>query len=365
MNVKSVAVLGAGNGGVTAAADLKSRGFEVRLYELPEFKRNIEGIIKKGGILLKKKESEVFVSPDLVTTDISKAIEGADIVMLTVPAFAVEAFAKLSAPFITEDQIVFINGAASVAPIRFVNAAREIGITTDFKIAEANSLTYGTRAFPDTAEVELSLEVKLLYLSAYPSKNTDVCLQACKQIYDYLVPASNIWEVLLRNGNPESHPGPCLLNAGRIEYSGDDFALYTQGITEHTVNIVESIQNERIALGKALGFELDTAAVARVKRGYFETSEGPLDKLFSESKVFSQITGPSSLTSRYFIEDISMGLVLWSDLGKALTVNTPVIDSVIHLGGALLKKDYYADGLTLDKLGFEFADKEQLIFKVS
>jgi opine dehydrogenase len=246
-----------------------------------------------------------------------------------------------------------------------VNAAREIGITTDFKIAEANSLTYGTRAFPDTAEVELSLEVKLLYLSAYPSKNTDVCLQACKQIYDYLVPASNIWEVLLRNGNPESHPGPCLLNAGRIEYSGDDFALYTQGITEHTVNIVESIQNERIALGKALGFELDTAAVARVKRGYFETSEGPLHKLFSESKVFSQITGPSSLTSRYFIEDISMGLVLWSDLGKALTVKTPIIDSVIHLGGALLKKDYYTDGLTLDKLGFEFADKEQLIFKVS
>jgi len=56
-----------------------------------------------------------------------------------------------------------------------------------------------------------------------------------------------------------------------------------------------------------------------------------------------------------------MGLVLWSDLGKALTVKTPVIDSVIHLGGALLKRDYYAEGLTLDKLGFAKSNRKKRI----
>jgi len=37
MDIKRVAVLGAGNGGITAAADLTLRGFEVALYELPQF----------------------------------------------------------------------------------------------------------------------------------------------------------------------------------------------------------------------------------------------------------------------------------------------------------------------------------------
>lgn len=365
MKVKSVAILGAGNGGITAAADLKRRGFEVRLFELPEFSKNLEGIKCKGGILLKRKEGQDFVIPDVVTTDISEAIEGADIVMLTLPAFAIEEFAKLSAPIINEDQIIFINGAASMAPVRFVNTARKMGITKEFKIGEANSLTYGTRAFPDKAEVELSLEVKLLYLAAYPSKNTQEVLEACKQIYDCLVPAANIWEVLLRNGNPEVHPGPCLLNAGRIEFSKGDFWLYKEGITKHTANIIEAIQEERRALGRALGFELDTAAVAREKRGYFDSSSESLDKLFNTSPVFTQIKGPSSLTSRYFVEDIAMGLVLWSDLGKVLGVDTPVLDAVITLGGALLKRDYYEEGLTLKKIGFDQMNTEELIQKVS
>ena len=37
MNVTRIAILGAGNGGITAAADLKNRGKEVSLYELPQF----------------------------------------------------------------------------------------------------------------------------------------------------------------------------------------------------------------------------------------------------------------------------------------------------------------------------------------
>lgn len=364
MEVKSVAILGAGNGGITAAADLKRRGFEVRLFELPEFSNNLEGIKRKGGILLKRKEGNDFVIPDIVTTDISEATKGADIVMLTLPAFAIEEFAKISAPVIEENQIIFINGAASMAPVRFVNTAKKMGITKKFKIGEANSLTYATRANFDKAEVELSLEVKLLYFAAYPSRDTMELLEACKQIYNCLVPAENLWEVLLRNGNPESHPGPCLLNAGRIEYS-NDFALYTEGVTEHTANIIEGIQEERRALGKALGFELDTAAVAREKRGYFDNSTERLDKLFNNSKVFNPIKGPNSLTSRYFIEDISMGLVLWSELGKVLNVDTPILDSVITLGGSLLKRDYYQEGLTLKKLDINAKTYEELIEKVS
>lgn len=366
MNVKEVAILGAGNGGITAAADLTSRGFSVRLYEMPQFAQNLEGIRKKGGITLKKVNSkdqdrESFQKIAVVTSDIKEAVEGADVVMLTVPGFAIESLAEVAAPHIKSNQYIFLNGAASMGALRFVIRARAMGVRTEFMIAEANSLTYATRANPKEAEVELSLEVKHLLLAAYPAKNTQTMVDVCNQLYNCFVPAQDLWEVLLANGNPEAHPAGTMLSAGHIDYFNGDFWMYKQGITPHTVKVVIAAQNERIALGRALGFELDTAAVAREKRGYFSNSTDPLDKLFNESEVFLKIKGPTSLHSRYLTEDIPLGLVLWADLGKALGVPTPTIDALITIGCELLDEDYWETGLTLEKLGFAGFNRDQLL----
>ena len=361
MKVSRVAILGAGNGGITAAADLSRCGLEVSLYELPEFASNLDVIKEKGEILLQEHTGEQYCKVHLVTDDIKEAIEGAQVVMLTIPGFAIETFSEVLAPVISEDQIILLNGAAAMGCVRFVNKAKEMGIHKNFKIAEANSLTYGTRAFPKEARVELSLKVKKLFLSAYPAKDTESIMDACLQVYDCFVPAQNIWQTTLENGNPEVHPGPCLLNAGRIEYSGGDFWLYKEGITSHTVNVIKAIEKERTELGRALGFEVESAVVARARRGYFSSEEGDLQELFNNSEVFTCIKGPLSVTSRYFTEDISTGLVLWSSLGRALDIPTPNIDSVITLGSTLLTTDFNQEGLTLDKLGFGGLNKEQLI----
>jgi glycine/D-amino acid oxidase-like deaminating enzyme len=45
-----ITIVGAGNGGLAAAADLSLRNFRVTLYEFPAFKGNIESIRKKGVI---------------------------------------------------------------------------------------------------------------------------------------------------------------------------------------------------------------------------------------------------------------------------------------------------------------------------
>ena len=302
MEVKNVAILGAGNGGATAACEFTERGFNVWLYELPDFAGDLEGIRKNGGF--------------------------------------------------REDQIIFFNGAAAMGCVRFTRKARAMGIDTRFKVCEANSLSYGTRVFPDEARVELSLRVKKLFLAAYPKENTEECLAACVQLYPGLVAGRDIWETTLENGNPEVHPGPCLLSAGHIEYSGGEFWLYREGITEHTVNVLHAIEQERMAIGRAFGFELEDAVESRYRRGYFDNDKEDLQHLFNTSEVFTKIKGPTSITSRYFTEDISDGLVLWSDLGRVCGVPTPNIDAVITLGGSLLQVDFRKIGLTLDKLGY-------------
>ena len=200
--------------------------------------------------------------------------------------------------------------------------------------------------------MELSLRVKKLFLAAYPKENTEECLAACVQLYPGLVAGRDIWETTLENGNPEVHPGPCLLSAGHIEYSGGEFWLYREGITEHTVNVLHAIEQERMAIGRAFGFELEDAVESRYRRGYFDNDKEDLQHLFNTSEVFTKIKGPTSITSRYFTEDISDGLVLWSDLGRVCGVPTPNIDAVITLGGSLLQVDFRKIGLTLDKLGY-------------
>lgn len=364
MKVKKVAILGAGNGGITAAADLKQKGFDVSLFEMPEFALNLEEIKRKGGILLEEPNGESFQEVQEVTTNIEEAINGAQIIMLIVPGFAIETFAELLAPVVSENQIILLNGAAAMGCVRFINKAKELGIHKPFKIAETNSLTYGTRAFPDEARVELSLRVKKIFLAAYPKQLTEEICTVCSQIYDCFVPAENIWHTTLENGNPEVHPGPCLLNAGRIDFSNGEFWLYREGITKHTVKVLRAIEAERIQIGKAFGFSLENAVQSRARRGYFSNEKDDLQTLFNTSEVFTQIKGPTSITSRYFTEDISNGLVLWSNLGKVAGIPTPNIDAVIVLGGSLLDTDFFKEGLTLEKLGLDQLSVQQLIESV-
>ena len=363
MKVERVAILGGGNGGITAAADLSNKGFEVSLFQSDKFCRNLDVIKEKGEILLQTLESESTEKVHLVTDDIKEAILGAQIIMLAIPGMAVEYFAEILAPVVREDQIIYINSAAAMGCIRFVNKAKEMGIEKKFKMCESNSLTYGTRAFADEARVELSLRVKKLFLGSYPASDIDEIMESLSQLYDCFVPAKNIWHVNLENGNPEVHPGPALLNAGRIDYSNGEFWLYKEGITEHTINVLQAVEKERVALGRALGFEVEGARESRINRGYLEEDKNKtLQELFNTSEVFGQIKGPTSVTNRYITEDISTGLVLWSSLGKILKVPTPNIDAIIVLGGTLLQTDFYKIGLTVEKLGIKGVhDKQGLI----
>ena len=55
------------------------------------------------------------------------------------------------------------------------------------------------------------------------------------------------------------------------------------------------------------------------------------------------------------------GLVLLSSLGKAMDVPTPTCDHVIQVVGAVMGRDYYAEGRTLDALGIGHLSRAQLI----
>ena len=163
MTISNVTIIGAGNGGITAAADLSDRGFKVTLYENEKFASNLEKINELGGIYLQEDGKEKFVKVEKVTSDIEEAVKSAEVIMLTIPGFAIETMAKDLAPVVDENQVILLNGAGAMGTLRFVNEMKTLGINKKLKIGETNSLTYGTRAFPETAKVELGLRVKKLF----------------------------------------------------------------------------------------------------------------------------------------------------------------------------------------------------------
>ena len=53
--------------------------------------------------------------------------------------------------------------------------------------------------------------------------------------------------------------------------------------------------------------------------------------------------------------------MFWSNLGRIVNVSTPNIDSVITIGGTILDRDFYQEGLTLEKIGLADLSKDNLI----
>ena len=83
----------------------------------------------------------------------------------------------------------------------------------------------------------------------------------------------------------------------------------------------------------------------------------PLDKPCNEGNV-----GPNSIQHRYFTEDIPVGCKIYHDLGLKFGVPTPIIDSMITLGGAMHEKSFFEEtNYNLDYIDIGNMDKEQLL----
>lgn len=349
-----IAIVGSGNGAVTAAVDMTHQGHEVKLYCRNASIEKFDKAIEQGGFHFHNEGEESFVNFTQVSDDIEEVISDAEIIQVIIPSTFIEYYARIMAPFINENQIIFFNMAAAMGSARFINVLEDEHLEVRPHFAEVNSLTYGTRVDFDNAVVDLSVNVRKLYFSSFYQDQLSDDFEKVETIYPCIVKEENLWKTNLENGNPEVHPGPTLLNVGRIDYSGD-FSLYKEGITKHTVRLLHAVELERLSLGRRLGFELQTAKEARIQRGYLERNDEdePLNRLFNESPVFSQIPGPNKVKNRYLTEDIAYGLVLWSSLGREIGVETPNIDAIIVIASTILERDFFEEGLTIDELGRE------------
>ncbi|MCR1898599.1 NAD/NADP octopine/nopaline dehydrogenase family protein [Irregularibacter muris] len=358
---RKIAILGAGNGGYATAAHQALNGHQVNLWSRSD--KNLKPILEKKGITIHGEAGEGFARLNYVSTDIGQVIKGVEVIFIVLPSFAVESVVEKCIPYLEDGQIMVLNLASTGTALRINEILKKYHVNKKIYITEFSSLTYGCR-INKPGEVTVQLLAKNIKCANFPSKDNEKIYPILKEFYPDLVLAENVLETSLNNGNPVTHPAPSLLNAGRIEYSDGEFYLYTEGITPSVVKVIEAVDGERIQICRQFGFEEIPVEKRLARIGYTDKAES-LYKQYSKSDVFSQMKGPGSLQNRYITEDIPYGLVVWASLAKTIGAQTHNMDSIITLASSLLNRDLWYEGWTIDKLGLEgmnFEEIQQYLF---
>jgi opine dehydrogenase len=343
------------------AADLTLAGHRVTLHEVPEFKNDMKVIFETKSIRVEGKGRRGTAVLHEVTDDIRKALQEAEVILIVVPALAHLAYAKLLGPFI-EDGMNIVLVPGTVGSLEFSEEMRRQCISKDITISELDTLPYASRIIgPDSVHVFHKLPQ--FSMGVFPSSKTARVLPLLRDLYPEVAALRDVLEAGLSNCNPVIHPLGVLLNAGRIEYSRGEFWYYEEGITPATARAMESLDAERINIGKKLGLELPDMASSLHSVSY--GPKGDLWETLKGSKGLTPIKGPTSLSNRYLTEDVPIGLVCWSQLGRQLGVSVKLMESTVHIAGAISGKDYFVLGRTLKRCGIEGLDASALIEYVS
>lgn len=357
-----VAILGSGNGGCATAFDWAAAGHEVYIFDFEGFTQNVDAIAKNGGVY-SQGQLEGFAPVKYAGTDIEKCVKGADIIFIVGPAYSTEPFGNACKPYLEKGQKVVVCPSSCGGSIVFKKC---VGLALEDEsiiVAETSTLPYAVRLMgPGKIHVYLKLKGGLL-LSALPSKNTKEVYDLMKDVYPGIETAKNVLQTTLQNANPIIHPSVTLLNAALIERTQGDFNFYEDGVTKSVGRLIESLDKERIEIGRKIGVEIVPDPVLGMKQGYMQ--EATYDTGFSKAEGFKGIKAQHSLNYRYFNEDVGYGLVFMAELGRQVGVSTPVMDSLIKLCSVAMDKDYRSEGKrTMKTMGLEEYSLEDLIQKL-
>ncbi len=353
------AVIGGGNGGQSAAGHLGTMGYDVRLYDVVQ--ETVDAISEAGGIHVKG-AVEGFGPVSCASTEMAEVIEGADIIMVIAPAIYHRAIAGEMAKSITSSQIVFIHPGATLGAVEFRQVFKQAGLDVGaMTIAEAQSLMYACRVTtPGHATINGIKE--RLAVAAVPASKTEEATAQIADAFPRMHAASNVFETSLTNLNAIMHPAPSILNISLIE-SGRDWEYYRDGITPTIGKFLEAMDQERVALGKALGLELKD--VKEMYKDFYGAEAETLSEIVRSVDAYRGIKGQKHFDTRYILEDIPTGLVPMVSLSAQLGLDAKMMETTCRLGSYLIGHDLISEGRTMKNLGIDGLSAGELIEMIS
>lgn len=360
MPIEKIAVLGAGNGGCAAAADLTLRGYQVRLFSRSE--STIAKLARRGEIELIEGSERQSAAPYFMSPHLPPVLQGVDLVVIAAPSVAHEYLADGVAKYLADGQRILLNPGHTGGSLHFMNLLRTLGCRAEVQLCETVTLTYICR-MPEPGKVEVYRRTTNLRCAAFPGKYTSALVGEIQRVFPNIVAAENVLETGFSNINAIMHPAGMLGNAGWIEKTGGDFLWYREGITPAIGAWIDALDHERLAIVKSIGLKplpfVDIFHQAGLTTGEARDS-GSAYQAIHNSAPNMTIKSPPSLDHRYIREDIAYGLVPMAEIAKMVGVKTPVMDALITLASSALAVDFRSAGLTLERMGLTNLRPERL-----
>jgi opine dehydrogenase len=348
-----ITVLGGGNTAFSMAANLALAGFEVLLWEHPDFAHTLDPI--RDSLTIHRDGSGRTGAARLsgVTTDAAEALAWSEVLVCSVPSYAHQPFVEQLLPHLEPGHLLALL-PGNLGALAVTRQLREAGIDGVI-IAESDTAPYVCRkSAPDRAVIWGT--VTGLGIGVAPASQTGEAMPVMRALFPGATAYGSALEAGLSALNPVVHPPGVLMNAGRIERSRGEFWFYEEGVTPSVVKVIEALDKERLALGAALGLRLTPVAEAFHRAGF--GPDGDLWATINGSRMLTALRAPGQVETRWLTEDIPYGLATWSLLGDRLGVETPVIDALVTLASATLGTDFRPETRGIDDLGMETLDPD-------
>lgn len=349
-----ITVIGAGNGGQAIAGYCASLGMRVCLYN-----RNLERIapIFKSHIIELHGTICATGYIDVITQSIEVATRYSNILMIATTATAHREIAAKMCPYLKNGQIIVLNPGRTLGVLDFSSMTNSMRPDLDVFIAEAQTLMFACREIEPGRVNVIGLKDKVL-LSGRNRSETDFVIRHLNPFFPCFISASNLIQTSLENIGSIFHPSVVLFNAATIERNMS-FYFY-RDMTPEIASFIEKLDNERIEIGKAFGQNLMPVS-DWIVYAYPSTLGNTLCERMKNNPAYYDILAPGSIFTRQLTEDIPTGLIPMSELGKAVGVKTPLMDSIITITSSLLNIDFRQTGRTLQNLHLDRLTKEQLL----
>jgi opine dehydrogenase len=354
----TVAIVGAGIGGVYLAAELGLSGCRLRLHDRDDAR--LHQFRARGGVDVEGGRAG-FAAIELVTTNPAAAVEGAEIIAVVTGGTYQEGAARDLAPHLRDGQLILLVQGNTGGALVVRRALDRAGCRARVDIAEMDNYPYSCWRLGPT-RIRPIVRKRWLQIAAFPGERSAAVFARLSPLFPEAVAAPTIVSTGFMNANAMLHVANCVGNAGRID-NGGAYKFYAEGVTPAVARLYRAINAERVAVAAAFGAEVPNledwfervygvrgADLGETCRLLTTTSDGPY-----------QATGtPKSWDHKYIAEDVPAGLIPMSALAAAAAVPTPAIDAVIRTASVMAGNNFTADARTLDRMGLAGMDLAQI-----
>ncbi|MGH7308044.1 MAG: 2-dehydropantoate 2-reductase N-terminal domain-containing protein [Candidatus Rokuibacteriota bacterium] len=315
-----VAVLGGGHAAYAAAAELALAGHEVRLWRRAS--AELAPVRQAGGITLvagERRDKAALAS----VAELGEAVGGTDVVIVAMPATAHEDIAPRLAPHLAERHVVLVTPGTLGAFVM----AREIsraGGRLPQAFVETGTLPYRAHK-TGPAEVRIAARAGTLPVGIFPGSRT-AALAPVSELFPAARPCVDVLDAALTDGGPVIHPPLALVNLGAIDQGRDVEA------TASARCLMDALDRERVAARAGWGYPVRASEVVT----------GAAD-IGSER--------PLSLSHRYVVEDVALGLSLVESAARTVGAETAASSGLLLVFGTLLGRLLLGRGRALEHLG--------------